>query len=601
MAITYGELKKRILLKIDEYEADADAMTSDEDIITRMPDVVNEAVRFVFYGKSHNKTWNVKQGTPINALEKKRNDPDYKPLYGEHRTEDIVYEADSACCYFFEVDDTADVFVYRYDESAGEWVSLDTETITEEDLFGHEWIDNLVFATPISVTNFPFLSNGTNWTGIAVVQDTDSYTIKYTNSGYGIYDVATAPTSVVATDWEFTSNDRTFTRIYSALENTGKYTWLSAGTTFTEANTWSFAFESNGTNFAGINVIATEIIDETTGEITGYHYDLVYSRTGEIEEDLVVWDSDNGWADEAYRVFVTEETITRADLLDRLVAEQAWRFYYANTVGDESDSTKVWDELLGWTDENYKLINAAPQSKPSVLDGVVTERTALDVWSSQGGWLDGYRTFTTQAEVPASIASFLANMSTSTQVASPIVEHKNDQPFSIYTAYKGKISDTPVPARIVFSGSYYYKYKNVCLHNVAYETEEKIPAYSGYREHEIPKNCYQIVQAYKIVDNERKNVSYYTEDNRLYLPDEEGTIFLVSKFFPDPVSADTPDDYVIDIPIDNEWIVVNKASQIFMLEGEAEEFLAEEEQGMQMLEGDIDRGRSRAPKVVRLH
>ena len=32
MPITYGELKKRILLKIDEFEADAEGMTDDEDI-----------------------------------------------------------------------------------------------------------------------------------------------------------------------------------------------------------------------------------------------------------------------------------------------------------------------------------------------------------------------------------------------------------------------------------------------------------------------------------------------------------------------------------------------------------------------------------------
>ena len=77
MAITYGELKKRILLKIDEYEAGAEQMTEDEDIIIKMPEAVNEAVRFVFYGKSHNKTWKVEQGTPINALEPKK-DTDQK-------------------------------------------------------------------------------------------------------------------------------------------------------------------------------------------------------------------------------------------------------------------------------------------------------------------------------------------------------------------------------------------------------------------------------------------------------------------------------------------------------------------------------------------
>lgn len=306
MAITYGELKKRILLKIDEYEADAEEMTTDEDIIARMPDVVNESIRFVFYGKSDNQTWNVMQGTSINALEKKETDPDYKPLFGEHRNTDVVYEADDVYDFFFEVDDTATVTVDTYNEEDDEWITIHT------------------------------------------------------------------------------------------------------------------------------------------------------------------------------------------------------------------------------------------------------------------------------------------------------FEYTNEQPFSEFKQFKGRMSDdgTAVRARITFSGAYFYKYRNVCLHNVAFETDEKVPEYSGFRQHNIPKNLYQIVEAYMVVDGEKKNISYYTKGSKLYLPDVEGTIHLTSKFFPDPVTADTEDDYVIDIPIDNEWIVVNKASQIFMLEGDAAEFLAEEEQAYQMLEGD--RGRSGAPKVVRL-
>ena len=101
------------------------------------------------------------------------------------------------------------------------------------------------------------------------------------------------------------------------------------------------------------------------------------------------------------------------------------------------------------------------------------------------------------------------------------------------------------------------------------------------------------------MDGDRKNVSYYTEDYKLYLPEVEGTIYLVSKFFPDPVTDETEDDYVIDIPVDTEWIVVAKAGAILQQEGEYEDLVADEEQYMQMLEGD--RGRSGAPKIVRLH
>lgn len=301
MAITYGELKKRILIKIDEYEADVEGFTDDEDIIAKMPDAVNEAVRYVFYGKSHNKDWEVEQGSSINALEPA--DKDDRKLYGEHRTSDIVYEAEDVYAFYFEVDNTATVVIETYGD--GEWI------------------------------------------------------------------------------------------------------------------------------------------------------------------------------------------------------------------------------------ENKRI------------------------------------------------------------------EHSNPQSFSEFKPFKGKLShDIPVRARITFSGPYYYHFRNVCLHNVAYETDEKIPEYTGFCQHDIPKNLYQIVECYRIVDGERKNVSYYTEDYKLYLPPVKGIIHLVSKFFPDPVDKDTPDDYVIDIPIDNEWIVVAKASAIMTMEGEATEFINDEQQYMQMLEGD--RGRSGAPKVVRL-
>ena len=178
--------------------------------------------------------------------------------------------------------------------------------------------------------------------------------------------------------------------------------------------------------------------------------------------------------------------------------------------------------------------------------------------------------------------------------------YTNPQPFSEFVQFKGFLSEdhTPVRAKLRFTGSYYYKYRNVCLHNVAYDVYDKIPEYTGYRQHDIPKNLYQIIECYTVKNGERKNLSYYTEDFKLYLPDVEGTIYLVSKFFPDPVDENTSDDYVIDIPIDTEWIVVNKAAAIFMQEGEYAEFIADEEQGMQMLEGD--RGRSKYPKVVRL-
>lgn len=313
MSITYKELKKRILLKIDEYEADVDQMTEDEDIIVKMPDAVNEAIRFVFYGKSQLKTWNVEQGASFNALESNPSDPDTQKLSGEHRLSGeggkIEFVADNACCYYFEVDDSAQVDISVYDPDQDVWSVLKTES------------------------------------------------------------------------------------------------------------------------------------------------------------------------------------------------------------------------------------------------------------------------------------------------------YINEQPFSEFKSFKGRLNTTGthVTAKLTFYGDYYYRYRNVCLHNVAYDSDDKVPDYTGFRQHDIPKNLYRITQAYRVADGEKKNVSFYTEGNKLYLPDVQGVIYLVSKFFPDPVSEETTDDYVIDIPIETEWTVVAKAAAILQSEGEYEDLIGDEEQYMQMIDMDAEKGHSGVAKIVRLH
>ena len=466
MAIKYGELKKRILKKIDEYEADVDGWTDDEDIINKMPDAVNEAVRFVFYAKGHNTEWNVTQGFPVNALEKPENDPDYKPLFGEHRAEDIEYEADNVFCYYFEVDDTADIKIYK----------KVIDYLEEQVPLMHEVID----------------------------YETHTYTVEEP-----VLDPQGNPT---------------YNIIHVLIDPEGP----------DESSNWAtrtdFKKDEHG------NYI--QATDPVTGDPL---YTWVYDEQGN-------------------HVLIDPEG---------------------------ADEESNWEKTPVWETETVYITESVQITQP------VTHTEQVEVGSHEEQVIDEhgdpvYETvYTPNGYVWAPISE--------NEVT---VEHKNDQPFSNFIAYKGKVADEPMSIKIVFSGTYYYKYRNVCLHNVCYETDEKIPPYTGFRQHDIPKNLYQIVQAYRIVDGERKNVSYYTEDYKLYLPDVEGVIHLVSKFFPDPVDEETPDDYVIDIPIDTEWVVVSKAAAILTGEGEPSDFIADEEQYMQMLEGD--RGRSGAPKVVRL-
>jgi len=95
--MTYKELKKAILLKIDEYDSTLENMTDDEDILNKLPFVINEAIRFAFYGKQIKEKWHIHQGESFNALSE-----EYREL--EHRTEKISVHASNICGYYFEVD-----------------------------------------------------------------------------------------------------------------------------------------------------------------------------------------------------------------------------------------------------------------------------------------------------------------------------------------------------------------------------------------------------------------------------------------------------------------------------------------------------------------
>lgn len=103
--MTYGEYKKYILMKMDEYDSASKKMTASEDILQKLPFALSEAMRFVFYGKNIKKLWHINQGEDFNLI--KNN------FCSQHKTEDVKYTAKGAYGYYFETDDKADVYIYE--------------------------------------------------------------------------------------------------------------------------------------------------------------------------------------------------------------------------------------------------------------------------------------------------------------------------------------------------------------------------------------------------------------------------------------------------------------------------------------------------------
>lgn len=100
-----GEFKKSVFLKIDEYVNTEPWFTDDEDLRDKFATAFNEAVRFVFYGKSDKRVWSVFQDKSLNLFENE------KECYTSCGS-DIVIENEEAKAYYFEVLGKARIRVY---------------------------------------------------------------------------------------------------------------------------------------------------------------------------------------------------------------------------------------------------------------------------------------------------------------------------------------------------------------------------------------------------------------------------------------------------------------------------------------------------------
>lgn len=173
-----------------------------------------------------------------------------------------------------------------------------------------------------------------------------------------------------------------------------------------------------------------------------------------------------------------------------------------------------------------------------------------------------------------------------------IINHVNDKPYRTFKSYRG-VFENSGDVKIVFSGDYYYKIRNVCIYSVKFSSEAKVPDYNGYCIHEVPDDLYQVENVYRLEDK-KVPVAFKVLGDKLYLPEDPGMYEIESTFFPIVVKEDTTDDHEVAVPKDLEYIIIQKACAFLSQDGEYAEFIADSEQGMQML--NANRGHS-APVV----
>lgn len=102
MALTLLEYKKKIYKQLGKYDASLAAFTDDEDLLARINDIVDKAVKFVFLGKSVPRAWKIVHGRPLNMIAQQDD-------ICTHTDEDISFTVPKAYSYYFEVDDAAEV------------------------------------------------------------------------------------------------------------------------------------------------------------------------------------------------------------------------------------------------------------------------------------------------------------------------------------------------------------------------------------------------------------------------------------------------------------------------------------------------------------
>ncbi|MEG0630805.1 MAG: hypothetical protein RR459_07785, partial [Christensenellaceae bacterium] len=160
-----------------------------------------------------------------------------------------------------------------------------------------------------------------------------------------------------------------------------------------------------------------------------------------------------------------------------------------------------------------------------------------------------------------------------------------------FVRYKGFFnSDTPVS--ITFSGDTYYCIRNVAIFGAKFSCEERIPNYAWYNEYPIPANLYQIETIIDESNNKEQLFDYAVVGGYLKISSYlTGKFIVEGSYFPEVVDENTPNTTEIDVPMDTQYVIIAKACAILTQDSsEYADYIADSEQGMQMLENRVMKG-----------
>ena len=126
-----------------------------------------------------------------------------------------------------------------------------------------------------------------------------------------------------------------------------------------------------------------------------------------------------------------------------------------------------------------------------------------------------------------------------------------------FATFKGVIPTPGENATITFSSPYPYEVRNVCFYPYEYYTANDVPDYEEYLHYYLP-DCME--SFYQLAENDiyyqGKNGSsyitadeYYQEgDKTLVIPrTEEGVYTVYYKAYPEQITQDTEDDYILEL------------------------------------------------------
>jgi hypothetical protein len=162
-----------------------------------------------------------------------------------------------------------------------------------------------------------------------------------------------------------------------------------------------------------------------------------------------------------------------------------------------------------------------------------------------------------------------------------------------FTAFKGLLSGSP--AAITFKGGY-YNIQNVALYKAQFSSLDRVPDFSVWIPYAIPANLYQIK---RVFDSDGQGVDYrISERNLLLRYDTEGEIRVESAYFPAAITDDTPDETEIDVPVENEAIIVDKAcAYLTQKPQDYDDYSTDADVGMQMLDSRTGVHQARVVKL----